>query len=154
MNDTDEIVIEKENEEEEINNDSENGNRSLIKLNRTALAFLLLPLWFFIYIKLEAISDFLVYSVFGMTKGTHLTGAVSFFIFEVPKVLMLLILIVFAVGIVRSYFSPERTRKMIGELSKELAVVAILGTAVAVFVVQLALRAMPALNSSAPVFLF
>jgi uncharacterized membrane protein YraQ (UPF0718 family) len=89
-----------------------------------------------------------------MTKGTHLTGAVSFFIFEVPKVLMLLILIVFAVGIVRSYFSPERTRKMIGELSKELAVVAILGTAVAVFVVQLALRAMPALNSSAPVFLF
>jgi uncharacterized membrane protein YraQ (UPF0718 family) len=49
-----------------------------------------------------------------MTKGTHLTGAVSFFIFEVPKVLMLLILIVFAVGIVRSYFSPERTRKMLG----------------------------------------
>ena len=38
---------------------------------------------------------------------------VRFFLFEVPKVLLLLILIVFAVGIVRSYFSPEKTRKML-----------------------------------------
>jgi uncharacterized membrane protein YraQ (UPF0718 family) len=32
----------------------------------------------------------------------------------VPKVLLLLILIVFIVGIVRTYFSPERTRKILG----------------------------------------
>ncbi len=113
MNKLDDYLIEKEIEEK-INKDSEKKSRILIKLNRTTLPFLLLPLWFFLYINLETISDFLVYSIFGMTKGTHITGAVSFFVFEVPKVLMLLILIVFAVGIVRSYFSPERTRKMLG----------------------------------------
>ena len=47
----------------------------------------------------------------GMTKGAHLTEALRFFIFEVPKVLMLLALIIFFVGIIRTYFSPERTRK-------------------------------------------
>ena len=49
-----------------------------------------------------------------MRKDNHLTDAIWFFIFEVPKVLLLLTLIVFGVGIVRSYFSPERTRKMLG----------------------------------------
>jgi len=34
----------------------------------------------------------------------------SFFIFDTPKVLMLLALVVFAMGMVRSFFSPERTR--------------------------------------------
>ncbi len=113
MNEAEEIVIGKENEED-INRKSNKKNKSLIRLNKTAVPFLLIPLWFWLYIELQAISDFIVYSLFGMTKGTHLTGAVSFFVFEVPKVLMLLTLIVFAVGIVRSYFSPERTRKMLG----------------------------------------
>jgi len=49
----------------------------------------------------------------GLEKGKHLTEALRFFIFEVPKVLMLLTLIIFFVGIVRTYFSPERTRKML-----------------------------------------
>jgi uncharacterized membrane protein YraQ (UPF0718 family) len=37
-----------------------------------------------------------------------------FFLFEAPKVLLLLTLVVFVVGIIRSYFSPERTRKILG----------------------------------------
>ena len=49
-----------------------------------------------------------------MKKDSHLTNAVWFFVYEVPKVLLLLTLIVFGVGIIRSYFSPERTRKMLG----------------------------------------
>jgi uncharacterized protein len=48
-----------------------------------------------------------------MPAGNRLTDALSFFIYEVPKVLLLLILIVFVVGIIRSYFSPERTRKIL-----------------------------------------
>jgi uncharacterized membrane protein YraQ (UPF0718 family) len=40
-----------------------------------------------------------------------MTETLRFFIFEVPKVLLLLTLIIFLVGIVRSYFSPEKTRK-------------------------------------------
>jgi uncharacterized membrane protein YraQ (UPF0718 family) len=47
-----------------------------------------------------------------------LTSAVEFFIFEVPKVLLLLTLIVFLVGIVRSYFAPERTRRLLAGRSE------------------------------------
>jgi len=77
------------------------------------LPVLLLPLWFLVYHNLQPITDWLVDDMIGMDKGTHLTEAVRFFIFELPKVLLLLALIIFFVGIVRTYFSPERTRKML-----------------------------------------
>ena len=75
------------------------------------LPFTLLPVWYFIYHNLQPVTSWLVDSVFGMTKGAHLTEAVRFFVFEFPKVLMLLTLIIFFVGIIRTYFTPERTRK-------------------------------------------
>ncbi len=40
-------------------------------------------------------------------------SAVEFFIYEAPKVLMLLTVVVFGVGIVRSFFTPERTRRIL-----------------------------------------
>jgi hypothetical protein len=40
-----------------------------------------------------------------------LEGAVSFFLYEVPKVLLLLTAVVFGVGVLRTFISPERTRK-------------------------------------------
>lgn len=82
--------------------------------NKIIFPILLLPIWFLIYHYLQNITDWIVFDLIGMDKTTHLTSAVNFFVFEVPKVLMLLTLIVFAVGIVRSYFSPERTRKILG----------------------------------------
>jgi uncharacterized membrane protein YraQ (UPF0718 family) len=77
------------------------------------LPVLLLPIWCLIYFNLQSMTDWLVDDVIGMDKGTHLTEAVRFFIFELPKVLLLLALIIFFVGIIRTYFSPERTRKML-----------------------------------------
>ncbi len=61
--------------------------------------------------KLEEITNFIVYILLGMPADKHLTNAVWFFIFEVPKVMLLLLLVVFGVGIIRSWFSPEKTRK-------------------------------------------
>lgn len=85
-----------------------------IKINRKLwLPLLLLPIWYLIYHNLQPITDWLVDTIFGMEKGTHLTEAVRFFIFELPKVLLLLTLIIFFVGIIRSYFSAERTRKIL-----------------------------------------
>jgi len=82
--------------------------------NKILLLSSFLIVWILLYLNLNALTDFLVYSIIGLEKDTHLTNAIWFFIFEVPKVLMLLILVVFGVGIIRSYFSPERTRKMLG----------------------------------------
>jgi uncharacterized membrane protein YraQ (UPF0718 family) len=75
------------------------------------LPVVLLPVWYVIYHYLQSGTDLLIDSVFGMTKGAHLTEAVRFFVFEFPKVMMLLTLIIFLVGIIRTYFTPERTRK-------------------------------------------
>jgi len=69
--------------------------------------------WFVLYHNLQPITDWLIDFALGLEKGKHLTEALRFFIFELPKVLMLLILIIFFVGIIRSYFSPERTRKIL-----------------------------------------
>ena len=71
----------------------------------------LLPVWYFIYRNLKPASNWLIDSAFGMTEGDHFTEALRFFVYEVPKVMMLLILIIFLVGIIRTYFTPERTRK-------------------------------------------
>jgi uncharacterized protein len=83
-----------------------------ISINRKVITpLLLVPVWFIIYHFLKPATDWLVDDVFSMTAGSHLTEALRFFIYEVPKVLLLLTLIIFLVGIVRSYFSPEKTRK-------------------------------------------
>ena len=75
------------------------------------LPVVLLPVWYIIYHNLQPVSNWLIDLVLGMTKGAHLTEALRFFVFEFPKVLMLLTLIIFFVGIIRTYFTPERTRK-------------------------------------------
>ena len=83
----------------------------IFKLRHFQIAILLLPVWFFIYHCLHPFSDWLVFSAFGMTKGEHLAEAIWFFVYEFPKVMMLLTLIIFFVGIIRTFFTPERTRK-------------------------------------------
>jgi uncharacterized protein len=75
------------------------------------LPIILLPVWYLIYHNLQPLTNRLIDSAFGMTKGAHLTEALRFFVFEFPKVMMLLTLIIFCVGIIRTYFTPERTRK-------------------------------------------
>jgi uncharacterized protein len=82
-----------------------------VKSNPVILPLILLPVWFLIYHFLQPLADGLVVSVLGMTEGEHLTEAIRFFVFEFPKVMLLLTLIIFFVGIVRTYFTPERTRK-------------------------------------------
>ena len=74
---------------------------------------LLLAAWWLIYINLGAFSKLLTYRVLPLQQGTHLGATVEFFIYEVPKVLMLLTLIVFVVGVIRSFFIPERTRRIL-----------------------------------------
>lgn len=75
------------------------------------IASLLLIVWVLIYMNLGIFSDWLVYDVFRMSAGARITEAVRFFIFDFPKVLLLLILISFVVGIIRSYFTPDKTRR-------------------------------------------
>jgi len=87
--------------------------KNLILNRRIWLPLLLLPAWFLLYHNLEKITDWMIDDALGLEPGSHFTEAVRFFVFEVPKVLLLLTLIIFISGIVRSYFSAERTRKLL-----------------------------------------
>lgn len=62
---------------------------------------------------LNAFAHYLVYSLFGMAEGTRLAGAVEFFIYDTIKIFLLLFVIIFAVSIIRSYFPPERTKRIL-----------------------------------------
>ena len=87
---------------------TDNGNKKKINYY---FPFLLIPFAVVIYIFLERGVDFFVYEILKLAKGSHLTEAIRFFLYDTPKVLILLTVIVFVVGIIRSYFSPEKTRK-------------------------------------------
>ncbi|MBB3187669.1 permease [Microbacter margulisiae] len=67
--------------------------------------------WLIVYHFLQPVADWFVDSLLRMTPGARLAEAVRFFVFEYPKVMMLLLLIIFFVGIIRTFFTPERTRK-------------------------------------------
>ncbi|MBI5904790.1 MAG: permease [Deltaproteobacteria bacterium] len=69
--------------------------------------------WWLVYQGISPFAKWFTYSLLALSPGTQWTSAVEFFVFEAPKVLMLLTLVVFAVGIVRSYFTPERARRIL-----------------------------------------
>jgi uncharacterized membrane protein YraQ (UPF0718 family) len=74
---------------------------------------LLLSGWWLLYRSLAPFSRWLTYDVFSLTRGSGFASAVEFFIFDTPKVLLLLILVVFGVGVARSYFTPDRARRIL-----------------------------------------
>ncbi len=73
---------------------------------------ILLALWVVAYANLARFADFAL-GLTPLERGTHLGDAVHFFLYDTPKVLLLLSLVVFAMGVVRSFFSPERTRALL-----------------------------------------
>ena len=75
------------------------------------ISLIVLAVWFVVYKQLEPFSSYLTYSLLDIKKGSHLGSAVQFFFYDTPKVMMLLTLIVFVIGIIRSFFTQENTRK-------------------------------------------
>lgn len=69
--------------------------------------------WAVVYFNLPAFAEFFTYDALGLTPGSHLAEAVEFFVYDTPKVLLLLTIVVFGVGVLRSFFTPERTRRIL-----------------------------------------
>ena len=68
--------------------------------------------WLFAYSYLTEFADAVV-AALQFTRGTRFAEALHFFFFDTPKVLLLLVAIVFVMGIVQTFFAPERTRAML-----------------------------------------
>ena len=65
--------------------------------------------WVLVYRQLRPAAEWLTAQL-PVARESHTGEAIAFFLYDVPKVMMLLTLIVFAMGVVRSFFSPDKTR--------------------------------------------
>ena len=79
---------------------------------RLAVVLVALPLWGLAYSHLSAGADWLVANL-GLSRSTAVGEALHFFAYDTPKVLLLLLGIVFLMGIVQTFFAPERTRALL-----------------------------------------
>ncbi|MBE3588690.1 MAG: permease [Thermoanaerobacteraceae bacterium] len=63
---------------------------------------------------LKFLADQLVYNLFNIQRGSMLGEALNFFFYDTMKIFLLLVVIVFVVAVIRSFFPPERARKLLG----------------------------------------
>ena len=68
--------------------------------------------WWLLYGQLIPFSEWAT-AKFPVARDSHTGEAIAFFIYDVPKVLLLLTGIVFVTGVLRSWFSPEKTRAIL-----------------------------------------
>jgi uncharacterized membrane protein YraQ (UPF0718 family) len=71
-----------------------------------------LILWGVVYSQLVPLSQW-AGALLPVEPNSHLGEAIRFFVYDTPKVLMLLTLVVFGMGVVRSFFSAEKTRALL-----------------------------------------
>jgi uncharacterized membrane protein YraQ (UPF0718 family) len=64
--------------------------------------------------------DYLVFNLMGLKPETHLGEAINFFVYDTIKVFFLLSVIIFFVAIIRSYFPPEKTRRILSRKQQYL----------------------------------
>lgn len=74
---------------------------------------LIIVAWYLIYRQLQPFSNFITYSILQIPQGSHMGEAVAFFLYDIPKIFMLLTLVVYFVGIINTFFTPERTRSIL-----------------------------------------
>jgi len=86
---------------------------------RVFLAFAALA-WWALYQALIPASEALV-TALPVERDTHLGGALQFFFYDTPKVLLLLTAVVFVMGMVNSYFTSERTRALLAGKTEGVA---------------------------------
>lgn len=70
--------------------------------------------WLLLWSQLQNLADWLTYTVIGLSAETRLGESVNFFLYDVPKILLLLSGMIFLVTVVQSFFSPEQARAALG----------------------------------------
>jgi uncharacterized membrane protein YraQ (UPF0718 family) len=97
-------------------------NRSMnwVRGSPRYLLLILALTWLAAYQVLIPVSEALV-AAMPVERNSHLGGALQFFLYDTPKVLMLLTGVVFVMGMINSYFTPERTRALLAGRTEGVA---------------------------------
>ena len=69
-------------------------------------------LWFYSYGQLDNFATFIL-SLTSFDRSSHLGESIHFFFYDMPKVMLLLAGVVFFMGIIQTFFSPEKTRSLL-----------------------------------------
>ena len=70
--------------------------------------------WIAAYNLIQPLADWIAYTALNLPVDSRLGSSVAFFLYDVPKVLLLLTGMVFVISIIRTFFSAERTRALLG----------------------------------------
>jgi hypothetical protein len=108
-------------------NSARGPDRDILVWNAGTALFI--ALWFWLYRRFAPAAEWLVVQL-PVARHSRPGEALAFFFYDVPKVMLLLALIVFVMGIVRSFFSPERTRAMLAGRREGLGNIAAAGLGV------------------------
>lgn len=71
-------------------------------------------LWLIAYNLIQPLANWISFEALRLDPVSHLGESVAFFLYDVPKILLLLSGMVFLISIVHTFFSPERTRALLG----------------------------------------
>ena len=63
---------------------------------------------------LTALIDRLIYDVFGMNPDARLTAALHFFLYDTVKIFLLLAVMIFVIGFIRTWLPEDRLKKWMG----------------------------------------
>lgn len=55
-----------------------------------------------------------ILNVCGLNTQSRIGGSIQFFIYDVIKIMVLLVVLIFVISYIQSYFPPERTKKILG----------------------------------------
>jgi uncharacterized membrane protein YraQ (UPF0718 family) len=70
--------------------------------------------WFAAYNIIQPLADWITYNALNLAINSKLGQSLAFFLYDVPKILLLLTGMVFAISIIRTFFSAEQTRALLG----------------------------------------
>src|SRR5512132_4412314 len=70
--------------------------------------------WLAAYNVIQPLANWITYALAGLPAGSRLGESIAFFLYDVPKILLLLGGMIFAITMIRSFFSPEQTRALLG----------------------------------------
>jgi hypothetical protein len=71
-------------------------------------------LWYAAYSFVQPLANWLTFELLRIPADSHLGESVAFFLYDVPKILLLLGGMIFLITLLRSFFSPEQTRALLG----------------------------------------
>ena len=100
--------------------DENAGNKTRLPFYRNpnlrawSLVLLAAVVWWIAWQALEPLAEWITFDLIGLDHGSRLGESVAFFFYDVPKILLLLTGMIFLVTTVRTFFSVERTRALLG----------------------------------------